>query len=271
MKLGLAILLTLGAFNAFGQVGPSSLDSEYAGKIRILKDFQCGRSVVFEPSGVVSSSADPGPWTKCGYISISHLKFGKKNTLEIEGKRIDVIFHDQNPQLMKASPVTIEVRGVSDEVTARQALENVFIATKASMSDFVPDYWQPFVSDPQQFSKRKEEEEKISPHPCPEQSDEKAPCRVGGDILPPKPKSTPDPDYDPDAKAAHFQGTTILRAVIDRSGRIYKVFITNPLGLGLDEKAIEAVKRWKFNPAVRKSDGTPVAVEITIEVNFHLF
>ena len=52
-------------------------------------------------------------------------------------------------------------------------------------------------------------------------------------------------------------------------GSTTNIRVIRPLGLGLDEKAIEAVKNWKFEPAMK--DGHPVRVEIAVEVDFHLY
>jgi periplasmic protein TonB len=60
-----------------------------------------------------------------------------------------------------------------------------------------------------------------------------------------------------------------LLATIDADGRTRNLVVVRSLGMGLDEKAIEAVRRWRFDPA--RKDGRPVAVQMNIIVNFHLF
>ena len=60
----------------------------------------------------------------------------------------------------------------------------------------------------------------------------------------------------------------VLRLVVDSSGRPRDLKVIRSLGLGLDEKAIEAVEKWKFRPGYK--DGKPVPVEATVEVNFRL-
>jgi TonB family protein len=57
--------------------------------------------------------------------------------------------------------------------------------------------------------------------------------------------------------------------VVDQRGAPQQVRVTRKLGMGLDEKAIEAVRKWKFEPAMK--DGKPVAVQISVEVNFRLY
>jgi TonB family protein len=57
--------------------------------------------------------------------------------------------------------------------------------------------------------------------------------------------------------------------ILGPDGRPQKLKIQRALGMGLDEKALEAVKQWRFEPA--KKDGVPVAVRIQIDVDFHLY
>lgn len=79
----------------------------------------------------------------------------------------------------------------------------------------------------------------------------------------------PDPQYSEEARKAKYQGTVVLWAVIGPDGRPRELRASRSLGMGLDEKAIEAVKLWRFEPAMK--DGRPVAVQINIEVNFRLY
>lgn len=93
--------------------------------------------------------------------------------------------------------------------------------------------------------------------------------RVGGGVSAPKALFTPDPEYSEEARKAKYQGTVVLWLVVDQGGRPQQVKIARSLGLGLDQKAIEAVRQWKFEPALK--DGKPVAVQINVEVNFRLY
>jgi periplasmic protein TonB len=93
--------------------------------------------------------------------------------------------------------------------------------------------------------------------------------RVGGGISAPKPISTPDPEYTEAARKAKYQGTCVLWLIVDADGRPRDIRVSRSLGMGLDEKAIEAVRQWKFEPAVK--DGRPVAVQISVEVSFRLY
>jgi len=77
-----------------------------------------------------------------------------------------------------------------------------------------------------------------------------------------------EPEFSEQARKAKHQGVVILYGEVDTSGRLRNVRVIQPLGLGLDEKAVEAVKQWKFRPGYQ--NGKPVVAAATIEVNFHL-
>jgi TonB family protein len=92
--------------------------------------------------------------------------------------------------------------------------------------------------------------------------------RVGGGVSAPVVISKKDPEYSEEARSANYQGTVLLSVEIDPNGTATNIKVVRSLGLGLDEKAIEAVKQWKFKPG--QKDGNPVTVAATIEVNFRL-
>jgi TonB family protein len=92
--------------------------------------------------------------------------------------------------------------------------------------------------------------------------------RIGPGMTPPIPFYSPQPEYSDEARVAKFQGTLRLSMVVDQSGQPTNIRGTTPLGLGLDQKAIEAVLRWRFKPGMK--DGQAVPVETSLELNFRL-
>jgi TonB family protein len=93
--------------------------------------------------------------------------------------------------------------------------------------------------------------------------------RMGKGVTPPRVVYQIDPEFSEEARKAKYQGNCVLGLIVDASGRPTKIRVLNALGMGLDEKAIESVKNWKFEPG--KKDGRDVAVEIAVEVDFHLY
>jgi TonB family protein len=77
-----------------------------------------------------------------------------------------------------------------------------------------------------------------------------------------------DPEYTEQARLSRYNGIVLLRLVIDEGGTPRDIQVLRSLGLGLDEKAVEAVRQWRFRPGLR--DGRAVAVRANIELNFRL-
>ncbi len=92
---------------------------------------------------------------------------------------------------------------------------------------------------------------------------------VGGGVSPPRVVYQPEIEFSEEARKAKYQGTCVLALVVDSSGRPVNIRISQSLGMGLDEKAIEAAKKYRFEPGMK--DGHPVAVEIALEVDFRLY
>src|SRR6202011_600697 len=92
---------------------------------------------------------------------------------------------------------------------------------------------------------------------------------VGGGVSPPRPIFNPEPEFSEEARKAKYQGVCTLGLIVGTDGRPSNIRVLNSLGMGLDERAIDAGKNWKFEPAMK--DGHPVRVEIAVEVDFHLY
>jgi TonB family protein len=92
--------------------------------------------------------------------------------------------------------------------------------------------------------------------------------RVGQGVTAPSLRYKVEPQYSAEALKSRYQGTVLLYVQVDPSGKAVNMRVLHSLGLGLDEKAIEAVKKWQFKPGTK--DGVPVTVEAQIAVNFRL-
>jgi TonB family protein len=77
-----------------------------------------------------------------------------------------------------------------------------------------------------------------------------------------------EPEYSEEARKAKWQGVVRLQIEVWPDGRAHEITVVQALGLGLDEKAIEAVSQWRFQPG--RKDGKPVRTLATVEVNFRL-
>jgi TonB family protein len=94
--------------------------------------------------------------------------------------------------------------------------------------------------------------------------------QVGGRISLPVLIVQPEAEFSDEARRAKYQGLCLIGLIVDAQGNPQNVHVVRALGMGLDEKAMEAVRQYKFKPAM-KDGKTPVPVELTIEVNFRLY
>lgn len=92
--------------------------------------------------------------------------------------------------------------------------------------------------------------------------------RIGGDVSAPQLITKVEPEYSEEARKAKYSGTVLLSIVVDSNGLPRDVHVIRSLGLGLDEKAIEAVMKWRFRAGMK--GGRPVATQAQVEVNFRL-
>jgi TonB family protein len=86
---------------------------------------------------------------------------------------------------------------------------------------------------------------------------------------PPVLLSKKQPEYSDEARKAKWQGTVLLSLDVDASGRPANPKVVHSLGMGLDQRAVEAVLAWKFKPGTK--DGNPVTVQTRVEVNYRLW
>jgi TonB family protein len=92
--------------------------------------------------------------------------------------------------------------------------------------------------------------------------------KIGKGVSAPVATKTPPAKYTPEAREKHIEGTCLLSIMVDSDGIPQHPRVVRPLGYGLDEAALTAVKKYRFKPAMK--DHHPVATQIMIEVNFKL-
>jgi periplasmic protein TonB len=93
--------------------------------------------------------------------------------------------------------------------------------------------------------------------------------RVGGGVSAPVLTFQVDPEFSEEARKAKFMGIVTVNLIVDQQGKPQNVHVLRGVGMGLDEKAVAAVKQYKFKPAME--GGKPVTVEMNVEVNFQIF
>jgi TonB family protein len=93
--------------------------------------------------------------------------------------------------------------------------------------------------------------------------------RAGGEVSAPVALNNVQAEFSDEARQAKYQGICVLSLIVDEKGKPQNIRVVRKLGMGLDEKAIEAVSQYHFKPAMR--NGVPVPVKINVEVNFRLY
>lgn len=102
--------------------------------------------------------------------------------------------------------------------------------------------------------------------PVPE--DKETVHRVGGEVSSPRLRIKFEPGYTQDARDNKVEGTVMLAAEVREDGRAHNIRVLESIGYGLDEKAVEAVEKWTFDPG--RQDGKPVRVLVEIQISFRL-
>jgi TonB family protein len=272
------LLLSMQAARADQEI-EKQVKSDYMEKVLTLRHFYSGEHLKFHSDGTLEGNASVGPWALDGQIEVEDIHV-HGTELVIKGRRIHRIFDGQQKPLdqldtvknasgkeqkdlekdLQHLKVEIQIELPTqnpDEKDVSAAIHAVFLTGSDSMMDIVPAYWLGY------FAKLEGK-----PRPAPETKVHAA-FRVGGGVSAPHPLYAPDPEYSDEARKAKYMGTVVLFLVVDSSGAPTNVQIARPLGLGLDEKAINAVSSWRFRPA--EKDGQPVPVAIDVEINFHLY
>jgi TonB family protein len=156
------------------------------------------------------------------------------------------------------------------------------LATTAQPDETVGPHYGPvhvdFFSDPLgDAGKASSFAAKPAPEPFPQQASQPAQnnpplppgvYRPGNGVAPPGLLKKTEPEYSEEARIAKLGGAAMIQLVVGEDGTGRNINVTQPLGLGLDEKAVEAVKAWIFKPGVK--DGAPVPVLANIQINFRL-
>jgi TonB family protein len=216
-------------------------------------------------------------------VQVSRVSLDEKGVLNLKARRIVNLFNREKGKFDNLlSPVnvqmTIDLGAASASVdSAKAVLDKIFSRDANVLLANAGGYWTCWMSG--QASKDEKGVWRCAGAP---QLDQRKPgpgeamvapggmitYRSGGDVKPPKAIHTPDPKYDEVASKSAIQGTVVLWCIVDENGNPMDVRVVRPMGAGLDDRAVEAVQSWRFSPATKA--GTPVKVQINVEVNFRL-
>lgn len=233
-----------------------ALDQKYKKHILAVRFPFTGSTEKFDSSGQPAKVPKKGQWVTYGGIYIEKINVAK-DTLRLEGPRVVMTSQkkDGKPVLLKLE------KSLKIEIHLDQPLQ--------SADDAQAMLGRIFYLDPA------EAEKYIKPEIRRYDSVAKGPIyQVGKDgekvgVKPPNATYTPEPEFSEEARRAKFQGLVYLSITVDETGNVSRVRLERPLGMGLDDNAMQRVKTWRFNPS--RLEGQPVAVEMKIEVSFNLY
>jgi TonB family protein len=247
-----------------------ALNDRYDGKAIHLRHFFKSDSQEYDAQGTPLKSSAEGAWTLYGGIEVKKVSVGD-DALRVEGTRVAYVYDEREKRLAEThtrDEVRIKIRLNAALPTADQAvsvLERVFAITADVIVNSSPAPWQDYL--------KKQLGLPGADLPWPPTSAELASptfLKVGeAGVTAPKPLSAREPVFTDIARHNHVQGVVGLSVVVGPEGTVHQVRIVKPMGMGLDENAIEAVKTWRFQPGTK--DGVPVAIWVYIEVDFHLY
>jgi TonB family protein len=270
---------------------------QYQGKTFLLRGFYTGDKLRYDATGALIGSAIPGDWTTDGVIQLSEIDITHDH-LTIKARRLLIstskgTFHFlvEDPKKQKKGPplkilADLDSPNPSPE-QAKALMSRILLTPEDDLADQVPDYWKPclrsrFVGkDPRcQFSPdllsipgtapSAEMSSRSLPTSASDPASSKgASFKIGHGVSPPRVISQHEPAFSEPARQAKYEGVVTLALTVDKEGVPTNIRVTEPLGCGLDAKAVEAVGTWRFNPA--EKDGHPVSVAIAVEVVFHLY
>lgn len=269
----------------------AQLRAEYYRKILILRVPCAGNKLEFDESGSLQDKLEPDSWTTSAEIEVTDLHL-QSDLLDVSANRIFLAYLDGQfkslfPLSSGAFPVqeiklgkgerkwwdkkrevhiTIQLRRGATEGSVHDAMNRVFLRPDEHVSDVVPPFWKSFFGVTNADIAQKTTDGVLS-----QAATSAVPVTQGpsSGASAPHVQYQPDPEYSELARQARYHGTVVLRMIIDAAGKPTDIRIVKPLGLGLDEKGVQAVSKWKFAPA--KKEGEPVAVQINVEIAFRLY
>jgi TonB family protein len=257
-------LMSLGSITVLAQTESlqDQLNSAYKNKILLIRNFYSGTNLEFEQNGVLLGNARSAPWT-LAFMQIASVTASAQG-VEVVGNRVGALFQKRTRRTVVIGKLNIHIaRPISNtdtEATIRPILSKIFIDPQEDLRPMLPDYWRYYLTGSNSettlaaWVATLEESVRTGAFPP---SKDKAPRVV----------HAPVPEYTKEARNLHVEGQVLLGVVVDVTGTAVNICILEPLGMGLDEQVVSAVKKWKFRPS--KVNGQPVPARTDIEVTLH--
>jgi TonB family protein len=288
LKTIVAVLFTCGLLPAvFADDNPleKQLADRYHDQILVLRHSFKSSSQEYAADGSPLNASEEGAWAVYGRMLVTKLKVDG-DRLQLEGKRMLYVFDPggrlaQFPEDPKhpTEKIKITVRlpqPLSSVDEAATVLGRIFAVTPDHVVNSAPAYWHDYLA--KQVAPQPGEKAQASSYDQKQTQEELDPAQATGQevfhigdqgVTPPKILYQREPNYSDEARSRKIQGPVGLTVVVDPTGKVRNIKIVRPLGLGLDDSAVATIGTWRFQPGTK--DGQPVAVELYIGVDFHLY
>jgi TonB family protein len=224
-----------------GTVGPGELAP---GKRLLIRNFYSDKQLTYGDRGT-ALGAHLGSWLGDGYVEVVSVD-DKADMIRIVAKRLRGHFHKTKSLRFEDAKETVEFN-----LPKGQDLQALFVRPDENLLPMISPIWRRFLTGTSAYPSRNNIQ------------------RVGGGVSAPQPILNAEPSWPDHKDKAKYEGFVSVACVVDEEGHVRDVEVLKPIGAGLDEKGAEAVAGWQFQPATLKKQ--PVAVHITIEVDFHLY
>jgi TonB family protein len=214
----------------------------------------------FDSEGKLIGNPSTVTFTVCGFdLKSAKLKADK---LILEGPRIGLeLANNKQKRVPLDSPMRIEI-AASPSGDYGPALDAVFVDGLDKLVPSMPFYWKSYAE--KNFLPPSSAASANSDSPSPSSK----PKKITSAITPPKLVSSVEPNYNSVAKDKKYSGTVLINLWVGSDGKLSRLSVRRPLGLGMDEDAMAAVARYVFTPAME--NGKPVTFELNVETSFSI-
>lgn len=246
--------------------GGQAIAERLIGKPLFLRGFWASDDLKFNVDGQPATPVQTLPFTESG-IDVRSVRVDGQS-LVIEGQRMALVFlPDEQMRRVAArtdqytGSIHLEIQGDGTGDYSK-ALESIFASDLADLTPSLPPYWQTYAA--KHFTSPGVEAPMRQDVSLSTGGDR--PMHVGGDVAPPTLLRTYNPTFTELATAQKFNGDVKLYLWFNSDGTVSHVSVAKPAGLGLDEAAVAAVKKYQFVPATRGGDA--VTVDLYLNVSF---
>jgi len=245
------------------------LQGKFLKQVLVIRNFYSGDHLIFDSQGNLLKGDNAIAYDGCRCVAelqVSELEI-RNGGLVLRGPRMVGDYDGSKKGFSNLSrehsevQIDVELDGSQmNEEAITDILNKVFLSSAENLRVLAPDAWR--APDPVPAAKEVAKTDNSL-------AAAKEIAKVGGSVTPPKTTYMPNPEYSEEARSAKIEGDVVLWIIVSDKGKVTRIRIARCLGYGLDEKAVQAVSKWEFKPA--KKDGQPVAVQLNVDVAFHLF